>query len=100
MGPGNRAGPDIANPRNCARRSQIGAMCNSYEAHVAWRQYCDLMQRLELGVPTGQSEEDLPRVDDVRISDMAPVMRAAGNGIELIPMTFAFPPTGRSGPVF
>lgn len=75
-------------------------MCNSYEAHVAWQQYCALMQRLALGMPSGQSEADLIQADDVRISDTAAVMRAAGNGVELTPMTFAFPPAGRGGPVF
>jgi len=76
-------------------------MCNSYEVHVAWAEYCALMQRLALGMPTGQSEADLWRADDVKISDPAPVMRVAGNGVELARMTFAFPPAGpRGGPVF
>jgi hypothetical protein len=26
--------------------------------------------------------------DDVRINDIGPVMRATGNGIELVPMTY------------
>jgi putative SOS response-associated peptidase YedK len=56
---------------------------------------------LELGIPTQQSELDLPESDDVRINDMAPVMRAAGNNIELVSMNFSFPPSGpKGGPVF
>ena len=35
-------------------------MCNDYERHVAWQEYCDMMQQLEWGVPTQQSELDLP----------------------------------------
>jgi putative SOS response-associated peptidase YedK len=31
---------------------------------------------------------------------MGPVMRAAGNVIELVQMNFSFPPAGRGGPVF
>jgi putative SOS response-associated peptidase YedK len=31
---------------------------------------------------------------------MGPVMRAAGNVIELVQMNFSFPPSGRGGPVF
>jgi hypothetical protein len=60
-----------------------------------------LQQDLELGIPSRQAELDLPQADDVRINDIGPVMRAAGNGIELVPMTFSFPP-GRQGgaPVF
>jgi putative SOS response-associated peptidase YedK len=37
----------------------------------------------------------------IRINDMAPVMRAAGNVIELTPMNFSLPPSSpRGGPVF
>jgi hypothetical protein len=48
------------------------------------------MQALKLGVPTQQTEIDLPRNDDIRINDIGPVMRAAGNVIELVPMNFSF----------
>jgi hypothetical protein len=59
------------------------------------------MQALDLGIPGDQSELDLPEADDIRINDRGPVMRAAGNAIELVPMTFSFP-RGRPGgaPVF
>ena len=53
-----------------------------------------MMQALELGVPTQQSETDLPQADHIRINDIGPVMRAIGNGIELAPMRFGFPPRG------
>jgi putative SOS response-associated peptidase YedK len=76
-------------------------MCNDYEQHVAWAQYCEMMQSLALGIPTHQSELDLPRFDDIRINDIGPVMRAAGEAIELIPMNFSLPPSGpRGGPIF
>lgn len=76
-------------------------MCNAYEQHVKWVEYCKMMQALELGIPTQQSELDLPESDDIRINDMAPVMRAAGNSVELVPMNFSFPPSGpKGGPVF
>jgi hypothetical protein len=61
-------------------------MCNDYELHVGWAAYCATMQALELDMPTRQSEGDLPQVDDVKINDMRPVMRVAGNTIELVPM--------------
>jgi len=89
------------------RLSQAGAinttltnMCNDYEQHVRWAEYRKVMEALELGIPTQQSERDLPVGDDVRINDHGPVMRAAGNGIELVSMNFGFPPAGRGGPVF
>lgn len=59
------------------------------------------MQGLSLGIPTRQSELDLPPSDDVRINETAPVMRAADDSIELMPMNFSFPPSGaRGGPLF
>ncbi len=76
-------------------------MCNDYEQHIRWKEYCDMMQALELGVPTQQIELDLPQADNIKINDMGPVMRAAGNGIELVAMNFCFPPSSpRGGPVF
>jgi putative SOS response-associated peptidase YedK len=38
-----------------------------------------------------------PQADDIRINDLAPVMRAAGNGIELAQMRFGFPPSNPRG---
>jgi putative SOS response-associated peptidase YedK len=75
-------------------------MCNDYEQHIRWAQYCAMMQAAELGIPTQQSELDLPLADDIRINDLGPVMRAAGNVVELVQMNFSFPPAGRGGPVF
>ncbi len=76
-------------------------MCNDYEQHVAWKAYREMMQLLEWGIPPHQSAADLPQADDVRITDLAPVMRASGDGIELAPMNFGFPSaTPRGGPVF
>ena len=72
-------------------------MCNDYEQHVKWREYQDMMQALSLGTPTGQSERDLLQADDIRIGDTGPVMHVAGNGIELAPMTFGFPPSSPKG---
>ncbi len=51
-------------------------MCNAYEQHVRWVECSQMMQDLELGIPTQQTELDLPQSDLVRINDMAPVMRA------------------------
>ncbi len=79
----------------------LSYMCNDYEQHVAWEQYCEMMQSLALGIPTHQSALDLPQADDIRINDTAPVMRAAGDLIELVPMNFSLPPSGpKGGPIF
>jgi putative SOS response-associated peptidase YedK len=76
-------------------------MCNDYEQHVAWAEYCRMMRELELGVASYQSELDLPQSDDVRIGDLGPVMRDGEAGVELAPMRFGLPPSGpKGGPVF
>jgi len=76
-------------------------MCNDYEQHVGWAEYSKLVREIGLEMPAHQNELDLPQADDIRINDTGPVMRAAGNGIELAPMKFGFPPKGpRGGPVF
>jgi hypothetical protein len=62
-------------------------MCNDYEQHVRWGEYRKTMQNLELGISSQQTEPDLPQADDIRINDIGPVMRAADDGIELVPMT-------------
>lgn len=75
-------------------------MCNDYEQHIRWAEYCEMMQALKLGIPSHQSELDLPRADDIKVNDMAPVMRTAGNDIELARMNFGLPSSGRGGPAF
>ena len=74
-------------------RARLSDMCNAYEQHVKWVEYVKMMQELELGIPTQQTELDLPQSDDVRINDMGPVMRAAAydNEVELTPMNFGLP---------
>ena len=49
------------------------------------------MQALDLTIPSHQTELDLPKADDIRISNTGLVMRATGDEIELVPMTFALP---------
>jgi putative SOS response-associated peptidase YedK len=76
-------------------------MCNDYEQHIAYAEYCRMMQSLALDVPTHQSELDLRQADDIKIGDTGAVMRASGDMIELAAMKFGFPPAGpKGGPVF
>jgi len=73
----------------------------SHRSVRAYAAYCQMMQALELGIPTGQTEAELVQADDIKIGDIGPVMRAAGNGIELVPMKFGFPtPKPKAGPIF
>jgi putative SOS response-associated peptidase YedK len=43
-------------------------MCNDYEQHVRRADYCNMMQALELRIPSRQSELYLPQADDIRIN--------------------------------
>jgi putative SOS response-associated peptidase YedK len=72
-------------------------MCNDYEQHLKWIEYCELMQRLALGVPAAAGEADLPIADDIRVNDTAPVMRASGNVVALSQMRWSFPPSRPGG---
>lgn len=74
-------------------------MCNDYEQHVTHKQYLDAIKALELD-STG-SAADMPQADDIRIGDMGPVLRAAGNGVEIVSMRFGWPPPRpKAAPVF
>src|ERR1700722_2373454 len=73
-------------------------MCNDYEQHVRWADYCKMMQALDLRIPSHQSEIDLAQADDIRINDTGPVMQDAGDEIELAPMTFSLPPRRPAAP--
>ena len=59
------------------------------------------MLAVEMEIASENGERDLPLLDLMRINDAAPVMRAAGEAVELAQMRFGLPPTSpRGGPVF
>jgi len=72
----------------------LRSLCNEYEQQIAYDAYCRMMQQLELGTPTHQTELDLRQAAGVKINDLAPVMCAAGNVIELASMRFQLPAFG------
>jgi putative SOS response-associated peptidase YedK len=73
-------------------------MCNDYEQHVSRADYARAIAALELA--SGDDAALLP-ADDIRIGDHGPVLRAAGNGVELVSMRFGFPPPRpKAGPIF
>lgn len=74
-------------------------MCNDYEQHVSHAQYLEAVRALELDTTGGAVE--LQQADDIRIGDMGPVLRAAGNGVEIVSMRFGWPPPRpKAAPVF
>lgn len=77
-------------------------MCNEYAFETRWEEYSRIMAREALGLPARQTELDLALRPSIRIGDTATVIRAAGNGVELAPATFGFPPSAgrRAAPLF
>ncbi len=76
-------------------------MCNDYEQHVSYADYLKAVRAVELETPASENEVDLPQADDIRIGDLGPVIRAKGNGIELVMMKFGWPPPRpKASPVF
>jgi putative SOS response-associated peptidase YedK len=76
-------------------------MCNDYERHIEWAAYEAALVEARLGTTSSSSPEDLPPAEDVRVSDMAPILVAAGNAVELTPMRWGFTPQRTGGaPVF
>ncbi|MDB5540610.1 MAG: putative response-associated peptidase [Devosia sp.] len=73
-------------------------MCNDYEQHVTHAQYLEAIKALDLD---SSGAVDLPEADDIRIGDMGPVLRVAGNGVEIVQMRFGWPPPRpKAPPVF
>jgi putative SOS response-associated peptidase YedK len=76
-------------------------VCNDYERHVEWEAYCRAMDAAKLGMPADASASELPPAADTRVNDIAPVMRARGNVVELAQLRWGFPPARQGGaPVF
>jgi putative SOS response-associated peptidase YedK len=74
-------------------------MCNDYEQHVTHQQYLEAIKGLELD--SSDAPAELPQADDIRIGDVGPVLRAAGNGVEVVSMRFGWPPPRpKAPPVF
>jgi putative SOS response-associated peptidase YedK len=76
-------------------------MCNDYEQHVSHADYVKAIRALDLATPSSESADDLPQADDIKIGDLGPVLVVSGNGVELKPMKFGWPPPKpKAGPVF
>ena len=76
----------------------LSRMCNAYEQQVTHAEYRKAIEALELA---GSTDTALDTSGEVRIGDIGPVLRAAGNGVELVLMRFGWPPARpKAGPVF
>lgn len=67
-------------------------MCNDYEQHIRWSLYKDAIEKLNTAAAIKGDEDKLILADDIRVGELGPVVRAAGNGVEVSNMVFGFPP--------
>lgn len=74
-------------------------MCNDYEQHVIRKLFAETVAPLDLGLKMPAGDATWPTADDIRPGQRGPVVRAAGNGIEVAPMIFGWPPKDGRRPV-
>lgn len=76
-------------------------MCNDFERQIEWKAFCDAMDAARLGMAADAAPSQLPEAADVRVGDMAPVLRAKGNVVTLEALKWGFPPAQpKSAPGF
>jgi putative SOS response-associated peptidase YedK len=79
----------------------MAVMCNAYEQQVSYAQYRKAIEALELSASSSETKSDLRQANEIRIGDIGPALRAAGNGVEIVQMRFGWPPPRpKAGPVF
>jgi len=66
-------------------------VCNDYEQEIKLASLQRVLDQLNLQLPAGQDEKNVRTAADIRIGEKGPVIRAAGNGVEIAEMTFGFP---------
>ncbi|HEY6258854.1 MAG TPA: SOS response-associated peptidase family protein [Xanthobacteraceae bacterium] len=74
-------------------------MCNEYGNHIPYDHYIAAFSRLKLPLFVKDNGPDLTPRDHIRIRDTAPVIRRAGDGVELTALTWA-PRSRNKKPVF
>jgi putative SOS response-associated peptidase YedK len=74
-------------------------MCNEYGNHVTYKQYIDAFSQLRLPLFVKGNGPDLSPRNGIHIRDTAPIIRRAGDGVELTELTWA-PRDRNKNPVF
>ncbi len=63
-------------------------MCNDYQQHVTHKLLLDTADQLDLGLTDQASHAPWQEANDIRVGQLGPVLRAAGNGTQLASMVF------------
>ncbi len=66
-------------------------MCNDYQQHVTRQLFTETVDKLDLGLTSGVETVPWQEADDIRVGQVGPVLRPAGNGTEVVPMVFGMP---------
>lgn len=56
--------------------AESGLTYNDYEQHIGYAEYRKLLDELSLSVPTHEAELAPPQADNIKIGNLAPVMRS------------------------
>ena len=75
-------------------------MCNLYSEKVNYRQLVDEFSQLKLPIviPGPEAAPNLPELEQVRPTDVAPIVRAADGGVELAQLKWGFAPARPKAP--
>lgn len=73
-------------------------MCNDFERQIEWEKFKAALDAAKLGLSVAVQTNRLALVADTRVNDTAPVIVAAGNGVDLGPMRWGFTPARLGGP--
>ena len=75
-------------------------MCNLYSEKVSYRQLFDEFSQLKLPLlfPPPAAAPNLEPLEEVRPTDLAPVIRSRGHGVELVALKWGFAPSAPKRP--
>ena len=83
---------------NLRKGLALKSMCNDYERHGDWRAFCKALEDAKLSLAADAHPSQLSTSDDTRVNDLAPVIRSAGNGVELAMLKWGFRSKRPGGP--
>ena len=75
-------------------------MCNDYGNRIPYSEYVDEFSQIKLPliIPRDRGIPNLEPRDDIRPTDPAPIIRRAGDGVELAQLRWGFPPARPKAP--
>lgn len=72
-------------------------MCNDFANHVAYAEYVEALRQAQMPLLLPQAPPNLEPRDDIWPTEVAPVFRRYGQGVEMARMVWGFEPTSAKG---